>query len=145
MTYLTVNWNIIIIASPSAFDAFEKHSTHVVIGPYDDAISMATEARNIPYIATTQVPSFRYLCHLNCTFEIIPSLDKFSQAIYDLVKKYKWDKVSIIFDDNKGKWYFEVRQYNISCEFQEIYYLMPLCELKLHSLAIWRTDFLKES
>lgn len=103
MTYLTVNWNTIIIASPSAFDAFEKHSTHVVIGPYDDAISMATEARNIPYIATTQVPSFRYLCHLNCTFEIIPSLDKFSQAIYDLVKKYKWDKVSIIFDDNKGK------------------------------------------
>ena len=73
------------------------------MGPYDDAIAMATEARNIPYIATTQVTSFRYLCNLNCTFEIVPSLAKFSQAMYDLVKQYKWEKVSVFFDNDKGK------------------------------------------
>ena len=89
---------IYIPNSFSAFDSFKKHSTHVVLGPYDDAIALATEAFNIAYITTTSMTSPK----LNCTYEILPSLDKFSQAIFDLVKKYKWEKVSVFFDDEKG-------------------------------------------
>ena len=35
------------------------------------------------------------------SFQMLP-LDDFCQAILDLVKKYKWQDVSIFFDDQKG-------------------------------------------
>ena len=83
----------------SGLESFRANSTHVLLGPYDDALVLATEALNIAYIATTPVTSSR----LNCTFEMLPSLDKFSQAIFDLVQIYQWGKVSVFFDDSRGK------------------------------------------
>lgn len=77
---------------------FKDHTTHVLIGPFDEPISLATEALNITYLATTDVSSK----NLNSTFQLLPSLEDFSEAILDLVKKYDWKDVSIFFDNNKG-------------------------------------------
>lgn len=77
---------------------FNAHSTHVVIGPFDESVSLATEALHITYLATTSFTT----TNMNSTFQLLPTLDDFSQAILDLVKTYKWEDVSIFFDDNKG-------------------------------------------
>lgn len=77
---------------------FKEHTTHVVVGPFDEFISLATEALNITYLATTAVTSI----NTNSTFQLPPRLDDFSQAILDLVRRYKWEDVSIFFDDNRG-------------------------------------------
>ena len=62
-------------------------------------IALATESLNITYLASTEIRN-RYT---NSTFQMVPRLNDFSQALLDLVKKYGWNEVSIFFDDNKGK------------------------------------------
>ena len=42
--------------------------------------------------------------HLNNTFEVLPDIDRFGRAIYDLVQFYHWEKVSVFFDDARGRW-----------------------------------------
>jgi len=69
-----------------------------VIGPFDEAVSLATEALNITYLATTAVSPE----NMTSTFQLLPTLDDFSQAILDLIKRYEWKDVSIFFDDHKG-------------------------------------------
>lgn len=81
-----------------AVENLKDHNTHAVIGPFDVPISLATEALNISYIATTQITTKR----TNSTFQILPKLDDFSNALLDMVKRYKWKDVSIFFDDDKG-------------------------------------------
>lgn len=81
-----------------AIENLQHHNTHVVIGPFDVSISLATEALNITYLATTQVTSTQ----MNSTFQISPKLDDFSQALLDMVKRYNWMDVSVFFDANKG-------------------------------------------
>ncbi|XP_052281545.1 glutamate receptor 4-like isoform X2 [Dreissena polymorpha] len=81
-----------------AIDILKDHNIHVIIGPFDEQISLATEALNISYVTTTEMISeYTY-----SSFQMLPPLDDFCQAILDLVKKYKWQDVSIFFDDNKG-------------------------------------------
>lgn len=91
-----------------AVQNFKDHSTHVVIGPFDEAVSLATEALNISYLATTTVTSK----NTSSTFQLVPNLDDFSHAMLDLIKKYKWQDVSIFFDDSKGRY----------CQYEELNY-----------------------
>ena len=89
------------VFSISGMGFFKAHSTHVYVGPFEDPLALATEALKIPYIATTQVMSQD---HLNNTFEVLPDIDRFGRAIYDLVQFYHWEKVSVFFDDARGRW-----------------------------------------
>lgn len=93
----------------SAADRLNEYKTHVVIGPFDTPISLATEALNITYIATTGVTSK----DTNSTFQIAPKLDDFSKALLDLVKHYDWKKVSVFFDDDKGLYYFIIYPFKL--------------------------------
>ncbi|XP_053400246.1 glutamate receptor 1-like isoform X2 [Mercenaria mercenaria] len=81
-----------------AIQNLKDHNTHAVIGPFDVPISLATESLNITYLATTGVTTK----NMNSTFQMIPRLDDFSQALLDMVKRYGWNEVSIFFDDDKG-------------------------------------------
>ncbi|XP_052795006.1 glutamate receptor 2-like isoform X2 [Mya arenaria] len=81
-----------------AIQMLKEHNTHAIIGPFYEPISLATESLNVTYLATTEVTSDE----LNATFQMLPRLDDFSEAILDLVKQYAWDDVSIFFDDKKG-------------------------------------------
>ncbi|OWF48940.1 glutamate receptor 4-like [Mizuhopecten yessoensis] len=81
-----------------AMSKLKKANIHVVIGPYDDAIAMVTENLGIPYLSTSAVTKNK----LNNTFQILPRLSDFGQSILDIVNYYKWDKVSLFYDDDKG-------------------------------------------
>ncbi|XP_033742742.1 glutamate receptor 2-like isoform X2 [Pecten maximus] len=81
-----------------AMSKLTKNSVHVVLGPYDDAIAMVTEKLGIPYLSTTAVTKSK----LNTTFQILPRLSDFGQSILDIVNFYKWEKVSLFYDDDKG-------------------------------------------
>jgi len=83
----------------SAVQILKDHNTHVLIGPFDEPISLATESLNVTYLATSMVTSD----YPNSTFQMIPNLGEFCQAILDLVKQYTWDDVSIFFDDRNGE------------------------------------------
>ena len=85
----------------SAKALIEKNNINVVMGPYDDAISIVTEKVNIPYICTTPAKKV----HVN-NFHVMPPLSDFSQAMYDITNFYKFDKISLFYDDDQGTWLF---------------------------------------
>ncbi|KAJ8298400.1 hypothetical protein KUTeg_024931 [Tegillarca granosa] len=80
-----------------ALARLEHNQTHIVFGPYDDAIAMVTEKLRIPYISMTAFSKE----NLNSTFQLIPSLSGFSEAILDMMKLYIWERVSLFYDDEK--------------------------------------------
>jgi hypothetical protein len=82
-----------------AIQNLKDHNIHAVVGPFDVPISLATESLNITYLAASEVKT-RFT---NSTFQMIPRLNDFSQALLDMVKRYGWSEVSIFFDDSKGK------------------------------------------
>ena len=79
-------------------DFLSDHSIDVILGPYDDATGIVADKLRIPYISTTGSKR-----NLKFTFQILPPLEDFSQAIFDMTKSYKWDKVSLFYDDLRGK------------------------------------------
>ncbi|XP_060562525.1 glutamate receptor 1-like isoform X3 [Ruditapes philippinarum] len=81
-----------------AIQNLKDHNIHAVVGPFDVPISLATESLNITYLAASEVKT-RFT---NSTFQMIPRLNDFSQALLDMVKRYGWSEVSIFFDDSKG-------------------------------------------
>ncbi|CAL1548347.1 unnamed protein product, partial [Lymnaea stagnalis] len=90
----------------SAYDRIEKTfrsvkngSVHAVIGQFDSAYHLATESLKIPYLSTTGVPKGG---HNDYTFQVIPEMKWSASAILDIVQAYKWSKVSVFYDDDKG-------------------------------------------
>lgn len=76
-----------------------KNDIHLVIGPFDDSIGIVTEKLKIPYLAMTSSNNGR---SLKSTFQVLPMLSDFSFAMFDLIKFYDWDKVSLFYDDDRG-------------------------------------------
>ncbi|VDI04092.1 Hypothetical predicted protein, partial [Mytilus galloprovincialis] len=76
-----------------------KNDIHIVIGPFDDSIAVVTEKLEIPYLALTSNQHGR---RLRSTFQLLPTLSDFSSAMLDLISYYKWDKVSLFYDDDRG-------------------------------------------
>lgn len=77
-----------------------KNDIHLVIGPFDDSIGIVTEKLKIPYLAMTSSNNGR---SLKSTFQVLPMLSDFSFAMFDLIKFYDWDKVSLFYDDDRGR------------------------------------------
>lgn len=78
-------------------DFLTNNQIDVILGPYDDATGIVADKLRIPYICTTAARS-----NLKYTFQILPPLQDFSQAIFDMTKSYGWDKVSLFYDDIRG-------------------------------------------
>jgi hypothetical protein len=72
-----------------------KNDIHIVIGPFDDSIAIVTEKLKIPYLSMTSSDNGR---SLKSTFQVLPMLSDFSFAMFDLIKYYRWDKVSLFYD-----------------------------------------------
>lgn len=77
-----------------------NNDIHIVIGPFDDSIAVVTEKLEIPYLALTSNQHGR---RLRSTFQLLPTLSDFSSAMLDLISYYEWDKVSLFYDDDRGK------------------------------------------
>lgn len=83
-------------------DFLTDNQIDVILGPYDDATGIVADKLRVPYICTTESKR-----NLNYTFQILPPLEDFSQAIFDMTKSYKWDKVSLFYDDLRGVYIME--------------------------------------
>ncbi|XP_061165234.1 glutamate receptor 2-like isoform X1 [Saccostrea echinata] len=83
-------------------DFLTNNQIDVILGPYDDATGIVAEKLKIPYICTTAARR-----NLKYTFQILPPLEDFSQAIFDMTKSYGWDKVSLFYDDTRGVYIME--------------------------------------
>lgn len=83
-------------------DFLTDNQIDVILGPYDDATGIVADKLRVPYICTTGSKR-----NLNYTFQILPPLEDFSQAIFDMTKSYQWDKVSLFYDDLRGKFLFK--------------------------------------
>ncbi|XP_078325983.1 glutamate receptor 1-like isoform X4 [Crassostrea virginica] len=111
-TGLSSPWDLTNITIPKPKSQFDKmlkvkdflsdHSIDVILGPYDDATGIVADKLRIPYISTTGSKR-----NLKFTFQILPPLEDFSQAIFDMTKSYKWDKVSLFYDDLRGVYIME--------------------------------------
>lgn len=94
-------WEIVLIAVVVK-DFLTDNQIDVILGPYDDATGIVADKLRVPYICTTGSKR-----NLNYTFQILPPLEDFSQAIFDMTKSYQWDKVSLFYDDLRGKFLFK--------------------------------------
>lgn len=83
-------------------DFLTDNQIDVILGPYDDATGIVADKLRVPYICTTGSKR-----NLNYTFQILPPLEDFSQAIFDMTKSYQWDKVSLFYDDLRGVYIME--------------------------------------
>ncbi|KAK3100557.1 hypothetical protein FSP39_021745 [Pinctada imbricata] len=109
---LTTKWKNYTLHIPNPKSHFDKmlkakallhkNDIHVVLGPYDDSISIVTEKVKIPYLCTTAVKKFH-----DSSLHIMPPLSDFSQAMYDVTTRYGFDKVSLFYDDDQGVFIME--------------------------------------
>ena len=76
-----------------------NNSVVAVIGTQDSLLEMATQELDIPFIVT----SLGVRSRRGNTFHLLPETTDVATAIMDIVHKYDWKKMAIIYDDMLGK------------------------------------------
>ena len=71
-----------------------------LIGPYDHAVGLAAEGLHLPYLSVTDVTSESR----DYALELTPDMGDIGEAAHDLANKYKWSKISVFYDDDRGTW-----------------------------------------
>ena len=81
-----------------AHNQLKSRNLLAVIGPYHRAAALATESLNIPYFTVTDASS----PIPQNMFSLIPDMEDVGLAAYDIANKYKWEKISVFYDDERG-------------------------------------------
>lgn len=80
------------------YDTVEALNLLAIIGPYEAAIGLASEALNISYLAVTEVTSEPR----SSLLELPPHMADIGRAIYDVASRFSWSRVSVFYDDDRG-------------------------------------------
>lgn len=71
------------------------------MGPYNDAVMMASEATNTPYLVLTS-PEVQNRKSPATGIYLLPSERMMHAAARDLVVGYEWNDVAILYDNPRG-------------------------------------------
>ena len=72
------------------------------LGPYNEAMLMASEAFNLPYL-TLSSPEVRTRKSPSNGVYMLPSEHMMHRSVIDIVLGYGWKKVVVLYDNPKGK------------------------------------------
>ena len=84
----------------SVLDLFEAHNVEAITADINPSLQIAAEKRGIPYLATS--------LHVTPTvqsdnvFYILPSPSDIAAVTLDVIKRYEWSNVAVIYDETLG-------------------------------------------
>ena len=83
----------------TAYSLLQKLELVALVGPYQRALGLASEGLHVPYLSVTEVTSESR----DHTTELTPSMADIGRAVYDLANYYDWTKISVFYDDDRGR------------------------------------------
>ena len=79
----------------------EEHAVEAVVGTINPNLQIASEKKGIPYFVTS-LHSSPIVQSYNL-FYILPSPKDIATVTLDVIKRYDWRKIAIIYDETLGK------------------------------------------
>ena len=76
----------------------------MVIGPYNPVFELVSSGEKIPYITTTTPPDEHHTHAVSSlyTFHLLPEERLIFAAVRDIVTRYEWRRVAVIYNEGLG-------------------------------------------
>ena len=91
----------------AAYMLLGSKNVSVLLGPYSPALAMATEKHGLPFFVTTDSKEIPYLPKASI-IQVYPTISRTYAVVPDLVSKYNWSSVAILYELAEGTFLFEL-------------------------------------
>ena len=86
----------------AAKEWIDSKKLSLLLGPYNEAMLVASEASNTPYLTLSSPEVRTRKSPLNGVY-MLPSEQMMHRSVIDIILGYNWRSVAVVYDNPKGK------------------------------------------
>ena len=85
----------------AAKEWIDSKKLSLLLGPYNEAMLMASEASNTPYLTLSSPEVLTRKSSPNGVY-MLPSEQMMHRSVMDIILGYSWRSVAVVYDNSKG-------------------------------------------